>query len=168
MSVQMEITPSADSLRQVEAHARLIADLSRPDPQAMEDIAEAIRQGFARNFGAESGGDGAAWPALAPWTVAEREHVGYSGAHPILIRSGSYLYSWIESNYPHHVSLRESDGMGWTVAEGTSDPRASVLELGGASDSGHPVPARPVAQLSEQAEAEIGRRLLAWLTRKLP
>lgn len=168
MSVQMEITPSPDSLRQLEVHARLIADLTRPDPAITDRLSQLIREGFSENFGNEAQGNGVPWEKLAPWTVSERIFEGHEGEHPILIRTGAYWRSWVELDSPHHVSVREFGPGGWTIGEGTSDPRAATLEEGGTTDTGHAVPPRPVSQLSEEAERRLAQALFDWLTHKLP
>jgi phage gpG-like protein len=166
--LELQFVPAAESVAAVQRHAQILARITQADPNVMEEVAEAIRDGFFENFSNESAGNGAPWVALADWTQRERERGGFGAQHPILVRTGGYRASWVDAGAAGHVSIRESDGMGWTVGEGSSDSRTSVLESGGVTDTGHIVPPRPVSLLSESAEQEISRRIMAWLTRTLP
>jgi phage gpG-like protein len=165
--LSLEFTPSPESVRAVEQHARLIASIVQPDARLVTTIADAIREGFAESFRSESSA-GDPWEPLAAWTIAERIRQGYGGEHPILVRGGDYRRSWVDDGHPDHVSRIELGGNEFSVVEGSSHAYAATHEMGGTTDTGHTVPPRPVRLLSEDAEREIERRILAWLTRTLP
>lgn len=138
-----------DSRRQwLEMIARIEA-LAQPTAEQVEPIQQVIRAGFAFNFAREMGDD-APWAALTPFTVRERRRLGYPGEHPILFRSGSYHDSFVDEGHARHISEWDASGGLWTVAEGSSDPRAEELEFGRWDMAG-----RPVTLLGESGEQRI-------------
>jgi phage gpG-like protein len=166
--MELSIVPAPESIAAVQRHAQILAQLVQADASLVEQIGDAIRDGFAANFAAESDGNGAPWVPLADWTRRERERGGFGATNPILVRTGEYRASWVDPGAAGHISRIELFGNGFSVIEGSSHEKAATLEAGGTTQSGHAVPARPVRFLSDEAEREIERRIFAYLTRHLP
>lgn len=124
-------------------------------------LTKPIRDGFAHNFQQEGTPEGP-WESLADWTVEEREMMlhnpedffagritlvpGFTPERPILQRTGSYKESWIRFGPMHGLKVTMSglEGGNIEILEGSKDPRAEKLSLGGKNVEGHIVPARPV------------------------
>lgn len=131
------------------------ADLQRkmPDPQVVREAQRIIENGFAESF-ANEGSAAGRWPQLAPRTVEDRIRRGYSGSHPILVRTGSYRLSWVgddNGSVPTHIREAASDGSGWHLEVGSSDYRVGWHEHG----TPH-MPARQVAPASEMFKRQLG------------
>lgn len=136
---------------------RLITAISNPPPQTTKQIEEAVRAGFAANFASESAG-GSPWPELSIVTIFDRAVHGFPAAHPILVRTGDYRSSFVDSNDPDALSEFFSSGDGWAIEVGSSDSRVEELELG----TGR-IPARPVTMLDDETNvlAAIEQALIA-------
>ena len=145
----IRLTASAETRRHVAEFLQQVDALSQPPADALRPLQQVIRATFAANFASESG-DGQKWAALAPMTVREREKLGYPGEHPILVRSGDYRRSFIESEHPQHYSESEIAGGVWRVEEGSTDPRGDQLEYGDFR-----TPPRPVTRPGARGEGEI-------------
>ena len=113
-------------------------------------IGEAVRLGIAWNFAHESAG-GEPWHPLAPMTVGIRRSLGFSGEHPILQRTRELKRSLVEARHPLHFYREEEDGGDWFMQFGSEDERFPVLHAGGTTEEGHPVPARPMTVLGDEA-----------------
>ena len=131
---------------------RLVSRLSRPGPRQVRSIQGAVQRGFAENFTREGSGDGP-WAPLAPFTVDQRQRLGYGGQHPILRRTGRLRDSFVNANSPDHFSEVSFTGSGVIIAEGSDDERAAVLQRGRAGP--RPMPARPVVTLDDGQESRI-------------
>lgn len=127
---------------------KLIARISNPGRGQTRAIAGSVRQRFAENFTREGSGAGT-WRPLAPMTVAIRRHLGFGGAHPILVRTGNYRDSFTNPQNVNHYENIERSVAGLIISVGSDDPRGPEMEQGAGR-----VPARPVTILDDlQAEA---------------
>lgn len=85
---------------------------------ALEKVADYVRtEMIPRTFEQE----GPNWKPLAPRTIKERIEQGYSGANPILIRSGDLFQELTQKTHPKHVEI---------VKVG----KTARIEVGGSSD----------------------------------
>jgi len=125
------------------------ARFDQPSQFVQDEIGDAVRQGAYRSFNWQ-GSAGGAWLGLAQVTQLERIRLGYPGARPILVRSGSYLRTFTDRANPNHVQEMERTAGGWALIVGSRDERAPVLEFGEG-----PIPPRPVLLLQEVDEAHI-------------
>ena len=137
-----------------------IRALLAPSTDEQRGVSSAVRAGWAENFTGERSGTGQAWAQLRPFTVRERQARGYPGAHPILVQSGALRSSLLIPGATNsHEELR-SDGSGWTLEIGTTDPKALKHELGEGR-----IPARPFIELSSNAQNDVLTALDAMLAR---
>lgn len=169
----MSITLQADR-NPFDALIEFVNRVENPGSGERAKVATAITRGFAENFSTEGGAAGQPWPVLAPRTVAVRQRLGWAGEHPMLVRTGSYRASWVESGAPGHVELFEKTGAGWLMDVGSEDERARILNEGGVTDIAPwqigrdgqyhfvggaravYVPPRPVNDLGAKAESGLG------------
>ena len=137
--------------------------ITNPTAQITSQIEDAVRAGFAENFANESAG-GVAWEELAAYTMLDRLNKGFPAAHPILVRTGDYRASFVDSGDPDALSDYFVTGDGWALKIGSNDSRVDDLEGG---TSGPPtIPARPATILSAASENnvfDVIERLLASL-----
>jgi len=147
--------PTAESQRRFKDTWDSIVGLLNLGHQELEKIADAGRMGIALNFATESAG-GTPWPPLAPWTVAERQELGFAGEHPILVRSGSLKSSLVDPRHPLNLTDISTHG-GYSYIErihielGSLDERFPILHAGGITDEGYYVPARPMTVLADES-----------------
>ena len=113
--------------------------LQPPNPDQAEKVADAIRAQYARAFAGEGPIQGVAWSQLAPSTVRDRISKGFGGAHPILVRTGSYRASFTQQGAAGHIDDFRETGGGWSITVGSRDFRAKFLNPGTAR-----MPSRPV------------------------
>lgn len=106
-----------------------------------DGLYSAFRRIEQRRFQAEGPG----WDELKPGTVADRERMGYDGAHPILNREGSLRRSLTTKGARNAVVEPLPDGL----FMGTKDPIAKYHQNG--TDR---MAARPLVDLTE-ADAEV-------------
>lgn len=134
VSISSTVEVSGDVLGPLIAR---LGDLSEGLDEAGEMLAKGVPVAFDR-------GDRGDWAPLADWTVNARRAAGFGGEHPILIRTGRYLASFVI----------DASGYGeGEVAIGSDDPRFETLNEGGTTESGHRVPARPVVITEEFVDA---------------
>jgi len=104
--------------RSFEPFTRFFDSVMKKLPMAMEDIVADV---IAEVFEAEGGQN--EWTALADYTEKERARLGYNPRHPILVREGTYMRSFIDLNSPFYVSEHVSSAKGSFVHRiGTSNP----------------------------------------------
>lgn len=107
--------------------------------EAFADVAvDLVHRTLEESFEAEQV-DGEAWAPLAVKTVAERERLGYGGAHPILVRTGSLKRALTESSDPHQSMDIRGSGGDRSIRIGTDDPRFEWHQTGAGL-----YPARPM------------------------
>lgn len=128
---------------------RFIDRLANPPPSATKPVEEAVRMGFAANFASESAGD-AAWDELAFDTILDRIVQGFPGQHPILVRTGDYRSSFVDSGNGDALYEFLNMGDGWVMEVGSSDSRVEELEGGTRR-----IPARLVTILSDASENNV-------------
>jgi phage gpG-like protein len=153
--------PSGDDLR------TLAARLENLPAAARAEIAGAVRAGIAENFATQSGG-GPLWAPLAEMTIFDRIRKGYPGERPILIRDGSLMGSLTNPSHPDHAEIWES-GEERTTLEIRSDRTVGAHFLADIHHGGADIrvygrtpariPARPLYNLSGDAEARIGEAI---------
>lgn len=148
MEIRFEATP--ELRREVERLASFFERLARPTRREKDRVGAAIRLGFGENFATESAG-GIPWPRLAESTARERRRLGFGPYHPILVRTGSLLDTYVNPGNSKHASEFEQRTDGWTLAEGSNDERVPWLS-GGTQF----IPPRPVEELSAESERRIG------------
>ena len=148
------------------AQSRDAAELRRffnrarnPGQGERRKVGDAIARGIGENFSAQRAGDGPPWAALAERTVLERLAQGYPGREPILRRSGRLRASYTQPGAADHVEEYETSGDGWSVAVGSRDSRAGILEDGGHTEDGSFVPPRPISILNRRSRERIGTTL---------
>lgn len=157
-----------------DALMEFVNRVENPGSGERAKVATAITRGFAENFSTEGAASGEPWDALAAPTVATRRILGWAGEHPMLVRTGAYRRSWVESGAPDHVEVFEKTGTGWLMDVGSESERARILNEGGVTDidpwqigrdgqyhfvggaKAVFVPARPVNRLGARAEAGLG------------
>lgn len=160
MPFAIEQTPEAR--RAIDNLIEFMDSIRRPNPLINGRVGDAVRQGFASNFLLQRSGDGRPWAPLSPFTILQRQKLGY-GARPILVRSGDYRRSFTLGNHPEHHSEVTRTRDGWIQEEGSDDERVPDLEGGTAR-----IPARPVTILSRRSEDDIGDTLDRLLSRREP
>lgn len=138
---------------------RLIDKIARPGSGETRKIADGITKEFQSNFSRQSSGAGR-WAALAPFTVRERQRLGFPGNAPILVRTGAYRRSFVERGGDHYESISQSSS-GLTIEVGSNDPRGPELERGRAN-----MPARSVTTLDSNQEENLFR-LLDFITEQI-
>jgi hypothetical protein len=149
----LRATPDPASLRLVESLLRFVQQI--PQLVAARErraVQTGITRGFARNFGGQTSGLGAAWAPLALVTQKERQRKGYGASRPILVRSGAYRAALVNPSHALHYSATGRTGSGVWMEEGSEDMRVATLEGGRGR-----IPARPATQLSPASEDELGR-----------
>lgn len=122
-----------------------------PPRWGIDQIDAAVRSGMGENFAGESSAAGP-WAELADSTQRQRSALGYSPAHPILVRTGDYRAAFVSAGSSDHAVLFERTGEGWRVVIGSEDKRVPWLEGGTRT-----IPARPATLLEGRAEDRIGR-----------
>lgn len=127
----------------------LINRISNPGSAQKRSIADAVRQRVAENFTRQGSASGA-WAPLAPFTVRQRQALGYAGSSPILVRSGRFRDTHINRGNPLHYENIQTTGSGFVVETGSNDPRDDELQRG----TGR-MPARPVNDLDDGQEVRI-------------
>ena len=159
---RIELTkPDEDA---IGAEATALAELFMRAGQRLTQITQPIRDGFDYNFQQE-GVPGAKWKDLADWTAWERaqlmgqhglpgQHIalvaGFSDRHPIQQRTGAYRKSWTQTGGDHGLLVEIAKATNTIhITEGSKHEHVDKLAGGGLSDSGMPVPARPVAVLAD-------------------
>ncbi len=142
-------------------------------PLAWSAYAGAIQEIFAQ--------EGPGWENLAARTQTERFGLGYSPAHPILVREGYLLHSLTDLEFgpqtvyePHISGAGElfaepiATGLDWEIVQsggdvffqaGTMDERFIALQEGTSNMPGRPM--LPEGVLEQQVIDEIDRRLVA-------
>jgi len=153
------VKPTPDTQRKFKEAWDGIVGILNLGHRELEKIADAGRRGIALNFSTESAG-GEKWPLLAPWTVAERQSLGFAGEHPILQRTGALKRSLIDPNHPLNVTEVSTHGfyghlMRILIELGSSDERFPILHAGGVSDEGYYIPPRPMTVLGTEAIRQL-------------
>lgn len=111
--------------------------LPRDFKPALEAIADYVRGVMiVRTFKEEGPG----WAPLRPRTVRERIQKGYSGEHPILVRSGDLLKELTDRSHPKHIEVVKV-GKNARVEVGGSSTKFVENQLGKSSQH---LPARPM------------------------
>ena len=113
-------------------------------------ITDGIRQQFAANFTRQGSGAGR-WAALRPSTIRQRIEAGFSGSHPILVRTGKYRSSFVGRGGDNYENIQRTF-IGTIYEVGSNDPRVPFLELGRAN-----MPARSVTLFDEAQEGALVR-----------
>jgi phage virion morphogenesis protein len=121
---------------------------------AMQAVGEYVLAGIKAGFSAETTPDGQGWLALKPGTVANREALGYPGAHPILRRTGTLEKSIAIFAAPRSVTV------------GSALPYAGFHQTGYRNGS-KGVPARPLVGLASQGLEGATRVLMAHINKAL-
>lgn len=151
--------PTPDSQRRFKDAWDGIVGLLNLGHHELEKIADAGRAGISLNFSTESAG-GQKWPPLAPWTVEERQSLGFAGEHPILQRTGALKLSLTDPNHPLNLTDISTHG-GYSYIEriyielGSLDHRFPLLHAGGVTDEGYYVPPRPMTILGDEAISRL-------------
>jgi phage gpG-like protein len=117
-----------------------------------DEIADSVAAGFAASFRNE-GSRGGRWPRLTFATQADRRRKGFPPARPILERTGSYRDSFARRSSDHYEQWSQSARL--VALESGSEHRLLDYLEGGTSR----MPARPVTDLTDQNENEIGDTL---------
>lgn len=104
----------------------LLDNVKRPSRVNLDIISDSMRLAVYENFATESG-EGKSWKPLAQQTVEEREFLGFPGTNPILFRTGDLFESATNPNDPDHIEEFSVTGDGFSLAIGTTDPRAGRL-----------------------------------------
>lgn len=133
---------------------KLINKIANPGNRQVRSVADAVRQGFQDNFSTEGAASGVPWAQLAPFTVLQRQELGFSGAHPILVRSGGYRATWVQRGAADNYELIQRTSSGLIIEAGSDDERADELSLGTFR-----MPARPVAELGPQSEQRVSNTI---------
>lgn len=158
----IRLEPTAESRQAIDRMLHQLEELSRPPADAIEPVQQAIRIAFDRMFQSEGAAGGQPWAQLAPYTIKERIRLGFFGAHPILERTGKYRASFAEPDSPNHYSSAEISAGRWMIEEGSTDPRADLLEYGDSR-----TPPRPVTIIGEEGESRLtlilDEMFAAWL-----
>jgi len=113
-------------------------------------VVSAVGMGFRENFETESAG-GTPWQQLARSTVYERITLGFPGEHPILVRTGRYMRTWVDSSDPLNRAEWTTNAGGVELSVTSNDPRKGAL-----SGDDVNVPARHVHILSDNAINVLG------------
>lgn len=142
-TLQLQRNTIADDLDQ------LINRISNPGSAQKRSIADAVRQRVAENFTRQGSANGH-WAALSPYTVRQRQELGYAGNRPILVRSGRFRASHVDRSNTHHYENISTTGSGFVVETGSDDERDVELQRGTRF-----MPARPVNILDDGQEARI-------------
>ncbi|MDQ2823580.1 MAG: phage virion morphogenesis protein [Pseudomonadota bacterium] len=132
---------------------RLEGELKDLTP-VMALVGRDLRAGMAMNWAADMGGNGVAWAALRPTTVAIRESRGYPGTHPILRRSGS-----LQDSVAVFASSR-------SVVVGSPAPVAGMHQTGYHNGSRY-VPARPLVGITAAGLQQAARTILDHINNSL-
>lgn len=153
------LQPTADSQRRFDEIWDGIVGLLNLGNREIEKIADAGRRGIMLNFTAESAG-GEPWHPLAPMTVSQRRSLGFAGEHPILQRTTSLKRSLMEPSHPLNVTDVSTHGFYGQLTRilielGSADERFPLLHAGGTTETGHPVPARPMTVLGDEAIRQL-------------
>jgi hypothetical protein len=130
---------------------RLIDKIARPGSGQQATITGGIRREFQANFTRQGSGAGK-WAPLRPFTIRQRQALGYAGSNPILVRSGRYRASFVQRGAADHYERITQTGLGTMYEVGSDDPRGPELELGRAN-----MAARPVTILDDGQEANLTR-----------
>lgn len=151
---------------------KLIDRISRMGNGDSRKIADGVRQAFQENFSTEGAASGEPWKPLASRTVATRQKLGWSPRRPILVRTGKYRRSFVQSG-GEHIEQISSGGNGLQIDVGSrlanriherggttnipslQEGRSGWMHVGGAKNVF--VPKRSVLELGEQQEAKLER-----------
>lgn len=147
----IRLVPDSASRREIDQMTRTFQQLMyRIGSREQGEIRRAVSEGFADNFGNEGDRSGP-WARLAPGTIADRLAKGF-GPGPILVRTGDYRSSFINSGNPeHHHQVSVSSTL-FAQEEGSTHALAPFHEQGTRN-----MPARPVTDLSPRSEDRIGQ-----------
>lgn len=115
---------------------------------AWEQVGNKLLNDFAANFSQEGGffGGFSKWPALRPSTVADRLRHGYSGAHPILQRTGELHWSATLKGASDNVFQVGTN----SLVVGSANPYAGFHQTGTRR-----MPARPIVGVGWQQTSQI-------------
>ena len=94
--MSIRIYPSDQARGEFAALRSFLKALEKPTESEKSAVSKAVRAEFGSNFSNESSGSGS-WRRLADRTNRERKALGFSQAHPILVRNGEYKRSFLES-----------------------------------------------------------------------
>lgn len=151
---------------------RLIDKITRMGSGESRKIADGVRQAFQENFSTEGAASGEPWKALAARTVATRQKLGWSPRRPILVRTGKYRRSFVQSG-GEHIEQVSSSTAGTTIDVGSQlasriherggvtnipslqEGRSGWMHVGGARNVF--VPKRSVLELGDAQEAKLER-----------
>lgn len=133
--------------------SRLDAGLKDLTP-ALAVIGRDLRAGMAANWAADIGGNGVAWAALRPTTIAIRESMGFPGSHPILRRTGT-----LQDSVAVFASAR-------SVVVGSPAPVAGMHQTG-YRNGARQVPARPLVGITAAGLQTAASTLLAHINNSL-
>lgn len=151
---------------------RLIDKIARMGGGESRKIADGVRQAFQENFSTEGAASGAPWKSLASRTAATRQKLGWPSQRPILVRTGKYRRSFVQSG-GDHIEQISSSGSGTTIDVG-SQLASRIHERGGTVTIPHMqearggefknvgggrafVPKRSVLELGDQQEERLVR-----------
>lgn len=129
--------------------ADLLARLENITAGDQDDIADAVRAGYADNFTNESSGAGQGWAPLAEATVRQR-----GSSHPILVRTGLGKDSFTKKSAADHIQTFIARTGGWTLEVGSQSEIMNLHKTGTSR-----MPARPMDELSAKAEERVERRI---------
>ena len=148
------LTATEESRQDVQELAAFFEGLSYPTIEMQQGVGDIVRRMFGEHFDAEGSPASGPWTNLADWTKEEREFLGFSRAHPILQRTGSYRRSF--TIFPSLDSFQElmTQPSGWTLELGSTDWRVDELE--GGREGPLDMDPRPVTLMSQGEESRIG------------
>lgn len=150
----MRIEP-VDVEQQLDEELAWVQRASRPTLQSLQGVGNTIRGLFAENFDREGNGSGA-WVPLARSTQHERQQLGYSPSHPILVRRGVYRDAFVRAGAPGNVDEFDGD----TLYAGSDDYRVGFHE----SEAPRAlIPARRVIDFDSMQQDRIGDALDHWV-----
>lgn len=123
---------------EVEAFFRELGARAKT-PAPVLFVGRSLVEEIQGNIDREDGGPFGPWPALRPFTVEERERLGYGGAHPMLIREHD-LYNSITFSPTGPESVEAGpDGSAWYAADhdlGNGQSQRAYVWIGDAKIEG--------------------------------
>jgi len=164
--MSIRIYPSDQARSEFAALRQFLKSLESPTETEKSTVSRAVRAEFGSNFANEgSGQPSGSWPGLAKRTQRERRALGFPPAHPILVRGGEYMRSFLNPTANNEeVTSNES---GWHMEYGSEHDFVRHHEGPRALHPNNPE--RSVMNLTSASENRLGDALDAmFMTRQVP